>query len=96
LAQVHQAAARSANTLRVSLDAKAPVLIGPFSRDGKIRLGTDGADHDFKPWGRLTPFGLSLPEPKELNLYFALSKVTSDFIVGAAGDDRVGVLHAVP
>lgn len=57
------------------------MLIGPFSRGGKSRLGTAGADHDFKPWGRLTPFGLFLPEPKELNLYFTPSKVTSDFIV---------------
>lgn len=65
----------------MSLDAKAPVLIGPFSRGGKSRLGTAGADHDFKPWGRLTPFGLFLPEPKELNLFFTPSKVTSDFIV---------------
>jgi hypothetical protein len=62
------------------------VLIGPFSRGGKSRLGTAGADHDFKPRGRLTPFGLFLPEPKELNLYFALSKVTSDFIVDRLGE----------
>jgi Rhodopirellula transposase DDE domain len=81
LNQVHQDAARSTDTLRLSLDSKAPVLIGPFSRGGKSRLGTVGADHDFKPWGRLTPFGLFLPEPKELNLYFTPSKVTSDFIV---------------
>ena len=52
LSMVHQQAARSTDTLRLSLDAKAPVLIGPFSRGGKSRLGTIGADHDFKPWGR--------------------------------------------
>jgi hypothetical protein len=67
--------------LRLSLDAKAPVLIGPFSRGGKSRLGIEGADHDFKPWGRLTPFGIFLPDYKELSLYFTSSKVTSDFIV---------------
>jgi hypothetical protein len=81
LDQVHRDAARSPSALRLSRDAKAPVLIGPSSRGGKSRLGTVGADHDFKPWGRLTPFGLFLPEPKELNLYFTPSKVTSDFIV---------------
>ena len=86
LSQVHRDAARSTDTLRLSLDAKAPVLIGPFSRGGKSRLGTAGADHDFKPWGRLTPFGLFLPEPKELNLYFTASKVTSDFIVDRLGE----------
>jgi hypothetical protein len=62
LSKIHQQAARSADTLRLSLDSKATVLIGPFSRGGKSRLGTTGADHDFKPWGRLTPFGLFLPE----------------------------------
>jgi hypothetical protein len=83
--QQHQRAAAAGDTLRLSLDAKAPVLIGPFSRGGKSRLGTKGADHDFKPWGKLTPFGLFLPDAKELNLYFTSSKVTSDFIV-----DRLG------
>jgi Rhodopirellula transposase DDE domain len=81
LLQAHQQAAGRADTLRLSLDAKAPVLIGPFSRGGKSRRGTQGADHDFKPWGKLTPFGIFLPDQKELNLYFTSSKVTSDFIV---------------
>jgi hypothetical protein len=81
LTEAHRRAAASADTLRLSLDAKAPVLIGPFSRGGKSRLGTEGADHDFRPWGRLTPFGIFLPDQKELSLYFTSSKVTSDFIV---------------
>ena len=34
----------------------------------------------------MTPFGLFLPEPKELNLYFTASKVTSDFIVDRLGE----------
>jgi hypothetical protein len=86
LSTVHRRAAQSTDTLRLSLDAKAPVLIGPFSRGGKSRLGTTGVDHDFKPWGRLTPFGLFLPEFKELNFYFTASKVTSDFIVDRLGE----------
>ena len=86
LGRAHQQAARSEDTLRLSLDAKAPVLIGPFSRRGKSRLGTAGSDHDFKPWGRLTPFGLSLPDSKELSFYFTSSKVTSDFIVDRLGE----------
>jgi transposase len=81
LAAAHQQAAAAEDTLRLSLDAKAPVLIGPFSRGGRSRRGTRAADHDFQPWGRLTPFGIFLPDPKELNLYFTSSKVTSDFIV---------------
>lgn len=81
LQAAHQRAAGAEDILRLSLDAKAPVLIGPFSRGGKSRLGTRGADHDFKAWGKLTPFGIFLPDSKELNLYFTASKVTSDFIV---------------
>ena len=81
LQAAHRQAAGSEDTLRISCDAKAPLLIGPFSRGGKSRQGNRGADHDFKPWGRLTPFGLFLPDHKELSLYFTSSKVTSDFIV---------------
>src|SRR5207244_9555616 len=81
LLAAHRQAAGREDTLRVSIDAKAPVLIGPFSRGGKSPRGTQGADHDFKPWGRLTPFGIFLPDQKELSLYFTSSKVTSDFIV---------------
>jgi hypothetical protein len=69
------------NVLRASIDAKAPVLIGPFSRGGRSRVGTEGADHDFRPWGKLTPFGIFLPDTKDLSFYFTDSKVTSDFMV---------------
>jgi hypothetical protein len=81
LAAAHRRALSSEDALRLSLDAKAPVLIGPFSRGGKSRRGTQAADHDFKPWGKLTPFGIFLPDQKELNFSFTSSKVTSDFIV---------------
>jgi hypothetical protein len=86
LTAAHRAAVGVADTLRLSLDAKAPVLIGPFSRGGKSRQGNKGTDHDFKPWGKLTPFGIFLPDQKELSLYFTASKVTSDFIVDRLGE----------
>ena len=35
--------------LRLSLDAKATVKIGNFSRGGKTRAEVDGNDHDFEP-----------------------------------------------
>jgi hypothetical protein len=85
LQQVHQRAAVSETSLRASFDAKAPVVIGPFSRGGKNRLGKKGADHDFKAEGKFTPFGIFLPDYKDLTFYFTASKVTSDFIV-----DRLG------
>jgi hypothetical protein len=85
LQRVHREAAFSPTTLRASFDAKAPVLIGPYSRGGKSRVGKKGADHDFKAKGKFTPFGIFLPDYKDLSLYFTASKVTSDFIV-----DRLG------
>jgi Rhodopirellula transposase DDE domain len=86
LQETHQQAAGAEDTLRLSLDAKAPVLIGPFSRRGKGRKGNQGADHDFKPWGKLPPFGIFLPDYKDLSFYFTHSKVTSDFMVDRLGE----------
>lgn len=46
-------------------------------------------DHDFQTEQKVTPFGFflpDLPEFKELYLYLATSKVTSDFIVDCLGD----------
>jgi len=68
-------------TLRVSLDAKATVKVGPFSRGGKTRVDAQACDHDFKPIANLTPYGIFLPQLDELFFYFTPSKVTSDFIV---------------
>ena len=78
---VNSEADRADDTLRVSIDAKATVNIGPFSRRGRSRTKTEAADHDFKPEATLTPFGIFLPEHDDLWLYMARSKITSDFIV---------------
>ena len=42
LKQVHADAQAARDTLRVSLDAKATVKIGPFSRGGYSRTGNTG------------------------------------------------------
>ena len=78
---VNPQADRADDTLRISIDAKATVNIGPFSRRGRSRTRTKAADHDFKPQATLTPFGIFLPRYDDLWLYMARSKVTSDFIV---------------
>ena len=67
--------------LRLSLDAKAAVKMGPFSRRGKNRVKTEACDHDFSSSAKLTPYGILLPDLDELFLYCTTSKVTSDFIV---------------
>ena len=64
--------------LRVSIDAKATVKVGPFSRGGKNRVPVAAADHDFQPDATVTPVGILLPALDELFLYAVTSRVTSD------------------
>jgi transposase len=69
------------STLRLSMDAKALVKIGPFARGGKNRVRTKAADHDFEVQATVTPVGIFLPASDELFLYAVRSKVTSDCLV---------------
>ncbi len=71
----------AADTLRISIDAKATVKVGPFARGGKNRVATNAADHDFQPEATVTPVGIFLPATDELFLYGVTSKVTSDCLV---------------
>lgn len=79
--QVKQQADACQDTLRISIDAKAKINIGCFSRGGYNRVEVDAADHDFKSEVELVPFGIFLPNSDDLFLYFTPSKVTADFIV---------------
>lgn len=81
LAQVNAQADADESVLRLSLDAKASVWVGAYSRGGQSRLIVKAADHDFQPEEKLIPFGIFLPQANELSLYFNNSKLTSDFIV---------------
>jgi hypothetical protein len=72
--------------LRLSLDAKATVLIGAYSRRGKSRLVVKAMDHDFRPADKVTPYGILLPDHDRLYLYFTRGPVTSDFIVDCLQD----------
>ena len=78
---MNQAADADPETLRISLDAKATVKVGPFSRGGKSRAAVKAADHDFEALAKVTPVGIFLPASDELFLYGVTSKVTSDCLV---------------
>jgi transposase len=67
--------------LRISIDAKATINIGEFDRGGKTRVATIAQDHDFHSESKITPYGIFIPEFKELNLFFVSSKLTADCIV---------------
>jgi transposase len=69
------------DVLRLSMDAKAIVKVGPFARGGKSRMQVDAADHDFQPLATVTPVGIFLPTLDELFVYGVTSKVTSDCLV---------------
>ena len=67
--------------LRISLDTKASVKIGPYSRGGSTRTKTKAVDHDYEAKEILTPFGIFLPQYGESYFWFSTSKVTADFMV---------------
>ena len=96
--EVHAQAAACPHTRRLSIDGKAPVLIGPFSRGGRSRTGAAGVDHDFKPEGVLTPLGIFEPASSESELFFTDSKLSSDFMADCLGrwiEGRAGQLKEV-
>jgi len=86
LHELHTGAAEDETILRISMDAKATVLIGLLSRGGKTRVEVRALDHDTEPDAKLTPYGIFLPQYDELYLYFTTSRVTSDFIVDCLCD----------
>jgi hypothetical protein len=85
LRQINQEADTNPSTLRISVDAKATVKLGPFDRGGKTRACTTACDHDFAT-RTVTPYGIFLPQTEELFLYFVSSKLTSDCIVDILQD----------
>lgn len=78
---MNAAADAAPDVLRISIDAKATVKVGPFARGGKSRAITKACDHDFKPETTITPVGILVPASDELFIYEVLSKVTSDCLV---------------
>lgn len=78
--RINEEADQDPHQLRISLDCKATVNIGPFSRGGKNRVHQQAADHDFDPEGKLVPFGIFVPQSAESFLWFSTSTVTADFM----------------
>jgi transposase len=79
--QINEEADADEQTVRISIDAKATVKVGPFARGGKSRLSTKAADHDFEPEATVTPVGIFLPAFDEIFFSGVISKVTSDCLV---------------
>ena len=67
--------------MRLSLDCKATVKIGEYSRGGKTRGDTQAADHDMGCEKKHVPLGIVEEDSGRLHLTFGSSFKTSDFIV---------------
>jgi hypothetical protein len=65
---------------RISIDCKATVKIGDFSRGGRTRGDNEAYDHDFAPEEKCIPCGILNEDSGELYINFGTSSKTSDFI----------------
>jgi transposase len=73
----------SIESLRLSVDTKAKVKIGEFSRNGKTRSdkAPSGLDHDYAAEATLVPLGILNLQNDRTDIIFGTSAETSDFIV---------------
>lgn len=71
--------------MRISIDAKAKVKLGLFSRGGKLRCyePIKALDHEMEATEILVPLGILEVKQKQLNIVYGNSLETSDFIMDA-------------
>jgi Rhodopirellula transposase DDE domain len=71
------------DSLRISIDTKAKLHVGEFSRRGKTRgsKATQAWDHDMQPKEKLVPCGILEVLGGLLTIIFGTSRETSDFLV---------------
>lgn len=79
----NQASDEQEDSLRISIDTKAKLSVGEFSRGGKSRgqEATQAWDHDMRAKEKLVPFGILEVLSGQLTIIFGTSHETSDFIV---------------
>ena len=66
---------------RLSMDCKATVNIGDYSRGGKTRGNNKAQDHDMGEKEKYIPCGIVDEDSGQLYLHFGSSHKTSDFLV---------------
>ena len=77
---------QSTGVKRVSIDCKATVKLGNFSRGGQTRGDYKALDHDLNCLGKHTPFGIVDEDTAHSHIIFGSSFKTSDFIVDSLRD----------
>ena len=82
LRAVNQQADANPQSLRISVDTKATVAVGDYSREGKSRgrEAVAALDHDMQAKTKLIPVGILNTQTAELSLTFGSSHKTSDLI----------------
>ena len=80
--QENQAADDDPDVIRISMDAKAKVAVGDYSRDGESREAepVSALDHDPEPEQKLVPQGILDVTAGLLSIFIGTSNGTSDFI----------------
>ena len=73
--------AQSKKVIRLSMDAKATVNIGEYSRGGKTRGEHKASDHDMGCEEKYIPFGILEEDSGQLHINFGSSYKTSDLVV---------------
>jgi hypothetical protein len=73
----------SGSVKRLSIDCKATVHIGHYSRGGLTRGDNQASDHDMGCKEKYVPCGIVDEDSAELTITFGSSSKTSDFIVDA-------------
>jgi transposase len=76
-----QASQETPGVKRLSLDCKATVKLGPFSRGGQTRGEYRASAHDFGSLEQYVPGGILDEDTAQLWVTFGSSAKTSDFIV---------------
>lgn len=81
--KANEEANNDSTILRISMDTKAKVNIGDFSRGGKARAkeAVRAGDHDMNPSEKLVPFGIVEVASGQITTVVGNSAETSDFIV---------------
>lgn len=80
---MNREADESDHQLRVSVDTKATVKIGQFSRGGTCRVKVAALDHDYAADATLAPIGILVPKLDEVVIEFVQTPATSDAIMDA-------------
>ena len=83
MSKKNEAAELDGTVKRWSVDCKATVKIGDFSRGGQTRGDDQASDHDFGCEEKYTPCGIVDEDSAQLDMTFGSSYKTSDFIVDA-------------